>query len=83
MKLASAIGNDDQSMMRRTKTMPRRKSKKLVKYGKAPEAPKRFKSAYMFFSTVKHAETRTRLGHKGVKEKVNQFLFVLFVCNKY
>eukprot|EP00978_Attheya_sp_CCMP212_P004951 scaffold10858_cov44-Attheya_sp.AAC.1 len=71
MKLSSAKGNNDQSMMRRTKTMtmPRKKSKKLVKYGKAPQAPKRFKSAYMFFSTVMHAETRARLGHKGVKAK--------------
>lgn len=49
--------------------MPMRKSKDKVKYGKAPQAPKRFKSAYMFFSTVKHPEIRARLGHNGAKEK--------------
>jgi hypothetical protein len=83
MKLSSAMGNNDQSMMIRTKTKPRRKSKKLVKYGKAPQAPKRFKSAYMFFSTVMHAKTRAKLGHKGVKAKVHQFIFVFFVYNEY
>jgi hypothetical protein len=68
------MGNNDQSMMRRTHTMPRRKSKDKVKYGKAPQAPKRFKSAYMFFSTVKHPEIRARLGHNGAKEKVRYIL---------
>eukprot|EP00978_Attheya_sp_CCMP212_P011541 scaffold28493_cov59-Attheya_sp.AAC.3 len=56
-------------MMRKTQTMPRRKSKNEVKYGKAQQAPKRFKLAYMFFSTVMHPEIRARLGHKGAKEK--------------
>eukprot|EP00978_Attheya_sp_CCMP212_P037738 scaffold180789_cov71-Attheya_sp.AAC.2 len=42
---------------------------KLRDMMKAPQAPKRFKSAYMFFSTVMHPEIRTRLGSKGAKEK--------------
>jgi hypothetical protein len=29
-----------------------------VKYKKAPQAPRRFKSSYMFFSTEKHKEIR-------------------------
>mmetsp|Transcript_17590 Transcript_17590/g.19909 ORF Transcript_17590/g.19909 Transcript_17590/m.19909 type:complete len:406 (-) Transcript_17590:57-1274(-) len=33
----------------------------IKKYRKAPQAPKRFKSSYMFFSTVKHKEIRTEL----------------------
>mmetsp|Transcript_18450 Transcript_18450/g.26024 ORF Transcript_18450/g.26024 Transcript_18450/m.26024 type:complete len:576 (-) Transcript_18450:108-1835(-) len=35
---------------------------KTTKYQKAPNAPKRFKSAYMFFSTAKHKEIRSSLG---------------------
>eukprot|EP00978_Attheya_sp_CCMP212_P048926 scaffold594733_cov86-Attheya_sp.AAC.1 len=63
------MGRTDQPMMRAMQTMPIRKSKNEVKYGKAPQAPKRFKSAYMFFSTIMHPEIRGRLGHKGAKEK--------------
>jgi len=33
----------------------------IKKYRKAPQAPKRFKNSYMFFSTVKHKEIRTEL----------------------
>lgn len=43
--------------------------KKDVKYRKAPQAPKRFKSAFIFFSTAKHPEIRKRLGEKGTNEK--------------
>mmetsp|Transcript_25244 Transcript_25244/g.45707 ORF Transcript_25244/g.45707 Transcript_25244/m.45707 type:complete len:319 (-) Transcript_25244:592-1548(-) len=51
-------------------TPPKRKAKAAgVKFIKAPQAPKRFKSAYMFFSTAMHPEIRTRLGSKGTKEK--------------
>eukprot|EP00978_Attheya_sp_CCMP212_P009522 scaffold22513_cov57-Attheya_sp.AAC.5 len=46
-----------------------RRKKKDVKYRKAPQAPKRFKSAYMFFSTAMHPAIRKRLGEKGVTEK--------------
>eukprot|EP00751_Fragilariopsis_kerguelensis_P031385 CAMPEP_0170911306 /NCGR_PEP_ID=MMETSP0735-20130129/3612_1 /TAXON_ID=186038 /ORGANISM="Fragilariopsis kerguelensis, Strain L26-C5" /LENGTH=413 /DNA_ID=CAMNT_0011308175 /DNA_START=137 /DNA_END=1378 /DNA_ORIENTATION=- len=35
--------------------------KPVIKYKKAPQAPKRFKSSYMFFSTIKHKEIRTEL----------------------
>mmetsp|Transcript_31794 Transcript_31794/g.48763 ORF Transcript_31794/g.48763 Transcript_31794/m.48763 type:complete len:590 (+) Transcript_31794:25-1794(+) len=35
---------------------------KTAKFQKAPNAPKRFKSAYMFFSTSKHKEIRSGLG---------------------
>mmetsp|Transcript_35912 Transcript_35912/g.41027 ORF Transcript_35912/g.41027 Transcript_35912/m.41027 type:complete len:545 (-) Transcript_35912:415-2049(-) len=36
-----------------------------VKYKKAPQAPRRFKSSYMFFSTTKHKEIRAELTAKG------------------
>jgi len=39
------------------------------KFKKAPQAPRRFKSAYMFFSETKHKEIRAGLGTKGKKEK--------------
>eukprot|EP00548_Thalassiothrix_antarctica_P011704 CAMPEP_0194162342 /NCGR_PEP_ID=MMETSP0152-20130528/79444_1 /TAXON_ID=1049557 /ORGANISM="Thalassiothrix antarctica, Strain L6-D1" /LENGTH=404 /DNA_ID=CAMNT_0038872233 /DNA_START=442 /DNA_END=1656 /DNA_ORIENTATION=+ len=40
-----------------------------TKYKKAPQAPRRFKSAYIFFSTIKHKEIREELGTKGIAEK--------------
>ena len=36
-----------------------------AKYKKAPGAPKRFKSAFIFFSTAKHKEIRKKLGAEG------------------
>lgn len=36
-----------------------------IKYKKAPQAPRRFKSSYMFFSTSKHKEIRAELARKG------------------
>jgi hypothetical protein len=79
MKLSSASGRTDQPTQTMPRPRPRGKSKKKVKYGKAPQAPKRFKSAYMFFSTTMHPEIRLRLGQKGTKEKVHQFLVVVVV----
>lgn len=46
------------------------KSNKL-KYKKPPQAPRRFKSSYMFFSTVKHREIRAELEKEGKMEKVS------------
>jgi hypothetical protein len=58
-------------------TPPKRKAKAAgVKFIKAPQAPKRFKSAYMFFSTAMHPEIRTRLGSKRANEKVCNYLLV-------
>lgn len=42
----------------------------IGKYKKAPGAPRRFKSAFIFFSTEKHKEIRQGLGTDGAKEKV-------------
>lgn len=42
-----------------------------VKYKKAPQAPRRFKSSYMFFSTKKHKEIRAELAEKGEGNKVS------------
>ena len=41
-----------------------------IKYKKAPQAPRRFKSSYMFFSTEKHKSIRKELMEKGDNEKV-------------
>lgn len=41
-----------------------------VKYKKAPQAPRRFKSSYMFFSTEKHKSIRQELIEKGETDKV-------------
>mmetsp|Transcript_11045 Transcript_11045/g.12389 ORF Transcript_11045/g.12389 Transcript_11045/m.12389 type:complete len:465 (+) Transcript_11045:614-2008(+) len=38
-----------------------------VKYKKAPQAPRRFKSPYIFFSTIKHKEIRAELALKNTK----------------
>jgi len=40
-----------------------------TKYKKAPQAPRRFKPAYMFFSTIKYKEISEELGTKGIVEK--------------
>jgi len=42
-----------------------------VKYKKAPQAPRRFKSSYMFFSTIKHKEIRAELAEKGEGQKIS------------
>jgi hypothetical protein len=47
-----------------------KKSATRIKYKKAPGAPRRFKSAYMFFSTEKHRSIREELAEKGESEKV-------------
>lgn len=46
-----------------------------VKLKKAPQAPRRFKSSYMFFSTAKHKEIRAELtakGHGKVRERTQE-----------
>jgi len=53
----------------------KKNNKKPVKYKKAPEAPKRFKSAYMFFSTAKHQEIREQYAKSIASEKVNDGIF--------
>lgn len=55
--------------------VPRKKSRTTKgvevakKYKKAPEAPRRFKSAFIFFSIEKHREIRESLQNTGQKEK--------------
>lgn len=43
------------------KAAPVKRKSKATKFKKAPQAPKRFKSAFMLFSTVKHPEIRLSL----------------------
>ena len=40
------------------------------KYKKAPDAPKRFKSAFIIFSAEKHKEIKEKLAGEGRVEKV-------------
>jgi len=42
------------------------------KYKKAPDAPKRFKSAFIIFSAEKHKEIKEDLAKQGRAEKVSQ-----------
>ncbi len=44
--------------------------KTLAKFKKAPQAPRRFKSAFIFFSSAKHKEIRAQLADSGVAVKV-------------
>ena len=41
------------------------------KYKKAPDAPKRFKSAFIIFSAEKHKEIKEELAKQGKTEKVS------------
>ena len=65
--------------------VPRKKSRTTKgaevekKYKKAPEAPRRFKSAFIFFSIEKHREIRESLQNTGQKEKVRP-LSVFLMC---
>lgn len=49
---------------------PSSKEHAAIKYKKAPEAPRRFKSSYMFFSTTKHKQIREELDEAGKGNKV-------------
>jgi hypothetical protein len=44
-----------------------------AKYKKAPDAPKRFKSAFIIFSAEKHKEIKEDLTKQGRAEKVRSF----------
>jgi hypothetical protein len=44
------------------------------KYRKAPDAPKRFKSAFIFYSAAKHREIKASKAHEGKVEKVCTFV---------
>jgi hypothetical protein len=51
----------------------------VKKFKKAPEAPRRFKSAFIFFSIDKHRQIRESLSREGTKEKVsfeNRLIFL-------
>lgn len=52
-----------------------------AKYKKAPGAPKRFKSAFIFFSTAKHKEIRKKLGAEGNgTEKVRPVIVIWYLA---
>jgi hypothetical protein len=45
-------------------------SSSAPKYKKAPDAPKRFKSAFIIFSAEKHKEIKSEMAKHGRTEKV-------------
>ena len=69
-----AMNRDDEVSTASLKAAPGGKATKKaatrIKYKKAPGAPRRLKSAYMFFSTEKHRSIREELAEKGESEKV-------------
>lgn len=52
-----------------------------VKYKKAPQAPRRFKSSYMFYSTEKHRLIRQQLAEKGDIDKVRSYNVWKNICH--
>jgi hypothetical protein len=44
-----------------------------ARFKKAPDAPKRFKSAFIIFSAEKHKEIKVKLTAQGRQEKVSQW----------
>jgi hypothetical protein len=67
---ALALQHQGNTMTRKSKICSASTARKIgrdsIKYKKSPEAPRRFKSAYMFFSTEKHKEIRKEMGNKEV-----------------
>ena len=61
--------------MTKTKKYEAPASKKTIKYKKAPDAPKRFKSAFIFFSAEKHKEFKKELQQEGKTVRVSSVDF--------
>lgn len=59
---------DDSQVMNATARLPS-KSSSAPKFKKAPDAPKRFKSAFIIFSAEKHKEIKLELAKEGRAEK--------------
>lgn len=60
------------SRLQKYQTMATKKHE--IKYKKAPGAPRRFKSAFMFFSAYEHRLIRQRSGGKKVSDRRHWFL---------
>jgi hypothetical protein len=52
-----------------------------AKYKKAPDAPKRFKSAFIIFSAEKHKEIKEDLTKQGRAEKVRSYCMNKFTID--
>ena len=65
--MATTVSSDSVSTSTSSPTTTTRKTKQTsignrrIKYKKAPQAPRRFKSSYIFFSTIKHKSIRVEL----------------------
>ena len=82
-KEGTECGNEDprsesqSSAQREHKPKKKKKAKRAIKYCKAPQAPKRFKSAFIFFTMARHGEIRKKLESEGAADKVS-YLLVLW-----
>jgi hypothetical protein len=54
-----------------------------VKYKKAPQAPIRFKSSYIFFSAAKHKDTRAKLSKRNQEENAIGRVSLLYVLDEF
>ena len=63
--MATTVSSDSVSTTSSPTTTTRKTKQTLgnrrIKYKKAPQAPRRFKSSYIFFSTIKHKSIRVEL----------------------
>ena len=65
--MATTVSSDSVSTSTSSTSTTTRKTKQAsignrrIKYKKAPQAPRRFKSSYIFFSTIKHKSIRVEL----------------------
>jgi hypothetical protein len=56
---------------------PTAAERKLMRYKKAPDAPKRFKSAFIIFSAENHKVIKEDLAAQGRTEKVSRVIVTL------
>eukprot|EP00545_Synedropsis_sp_CCMP1620_P005229 CAMPEP_0119004376 /NCGR_PEP_ID=MMETSP1176-20130426/1105_1 /TAXON_ID=265551 /ORGANISM="Synedropsis recta cf, Strain CCMP1620" /LENGTH=450 /DNA_ID=CAMNT_0006956071 /DNA_START=149 /DNA_END=1501 /DNA_ORIENTATION=+ len=83
MNPSDTVGADRTPMKHLERPPVKKMTKKnKTKYKKAPQAPRRFKSAYMFFSTSKHKEIREELGSRGIVEKTTNIAKLVSVAWK-
>ena len=64
--MATTVSSDSVSTSTSSPTTTRKTKQtsignRRIKYKKAPQAPRRFKSSYIFFSTIKHKSIRVEL----------------------
>lgn len=83
MNLSTTTLGAERTPVKHLDRQPTKMTKKnKTKYKKAPQAPRRFKSAYMFFSTTKHKEIREELASRGIAEKTTNIAKLVSIAWK-